>query len=186
MQNNSLAQVSLDTAGTTVSSVPISLLVLCSIHFNRFLKSFEQVSPATAGTTSGVFGLGSKFRFLIFFNEMSSLSCDSIIAYKQQAKKWPIRQKFGWSRSRVLRNQKIDAVFHWNRRSFSHQCRQVRFYEVQSLKTRFIAWKLSPRAGLCHQQHVLGRLRTVTKSWCACSPALCLVLWRKESLQSPD
>ena len=81
---------------------------------------------------------------------------------------------FGWSWSRLLRNQKIDAVFHWNRRSFSHQCRQVRFYEVQSLKTRFIAWKLSPRAGPRHQ-HVLGRLRTVTKSWCGCSPpcALC-------------
>ena len=80
---------------------------------------------------------------------------------------------FGWSWSRLLRNQKIDAVFHWNRRSFSHQCRQVRFYEVQSLKTRFIAWKLSPRAGLLAP--ACGPLQTVTKSWCGCSPpcALC-------------
>ena len=88
MQNNSLAQLSLDTAGTTVSFVPIFFACFVFYPLQPFLRSFEQVSPATAGTTSGVFGLGSKFRFSSpFLNKLSSLSCDSIIAYNQQAKK---------------------------------------------------------------------------------------------------
>ena len=78
MRNNSLAQVSPATAGITIRAfvcpnffgpnfvcpnfwVPILFVRIFSPQFFVTIV-LTQVSPATAGTTSGVFGLGSKFR----------------------------------------------------------------------------------------------------------------------------
>ena len=121
-----------------------------------------QVSPATAGTTSGVFGLGSKFRFDQFLSlggKVSRLVLVILISTQTQwlnqceqtaSKEVTDSSKIWPKLHRLLRNQKIDAVFHRNWRPVSHQRHQLSFYHVKTFKKHFITRKLSPRAGSRH------------------------------------
>ena len=123
---------------------------------------FPQVSPATAGTTSGVFGLGSKFRFDQFLSlggKVSRLVLVILISTQtpwlnqceQTASKEVTDSSKIWPKlHRLLRNQKIDAVFHRNWRPVTHQRHQLSFYHVKTFKKHFITRKLSPRAGSRH------------------------------------
>ena len=121
-----------------------------------------QVSPATAGTTSGVFGLGSKFRFDQFLSlggKVSRLVLVILISTQTQwlnqceqtaSKEMTDSSKIWPKLHRLLRNQKIDAVFHRNWRPVSHQRHQLSFYHVKTFKKHFITRKLSPCAGSRH------------------------------------
>ena len=122
-----------------------------------------QVSPATAGTTSGVFGLGSKFRFDQFLSlggKVSRLVLVILISTQTQwlnqceqtaSKEVTDSSKIWPKLHRLLRNQKIDAVFHRNCcEPVSHERHQLSFYHVKTFKKHFITRKLSPRAGSRH------------------------------------
>ena len=125
-------------------------------------QRFPQVSPATAGTTSGVFGLGSKFRFDQFLSlggKVSRLVLVILISTQTQwlnqceqtaSKEVTDSSKIWPKLHRLLRNQKIDAVFHRNWRPVSHRRHQLSFYHVKTFKKHFITRKLSPRAGSRH------------------------------------
>ena len=148
VSNQLFPQVSPATA-TTVSWTPfLSFVSRCRQRQPARPAESSDLAPSSGSTN--FFSLGGKVSRLVLVILISTQTqwlnqCEQTASKEMtdSSKIWP-------KLHRLLRNQKIDAVFHRNWRPVTHQRHQLSFYHVKTFKKHFITRKLSPRAGSRH------------------------------------